>query len=81
MQSMSNERNVGPSPIRARTRSAYSAAVHVRSSSQVTISKPHSRGSSRSRGAYSEPRIPASTERRGSINPSSRARLNGVPWK
>ena len=59
---MSNDRNAGPSPIRARTRSAYCSGVHVRSSSQVTISKPHPRGSSRSEAAYSEPRMPASSD-------------------
>jgi hypothetical protein len=37
--------------------------------------------SSRSEAAYSDPRMPASSERDGSIRPSSNARLNGVPWK
>jgi hypothetical protein len=45
------------------------------------ISNPQPRGSSRSDGAYSGPRMPTSVERSGAISPSSSARRNGVPWK
>ena len=50
---------------RAHPRRRTRAGVQVRSSSQDTISKPHARGSSRSDAAYSDPRMPASSERVG----------------
>ena len=70
-----------PAPTRARTRSAYSAGLTgAPARCQVSISMPSVACIARSSGPYSEPRIPACSERAGSIRPSSSARRNSVPW-
>ena len=68
-------------PSRERTRAPYASGLSSTSSGPGITSNPSSRGTSRSAGSYSGPRIPASSEREGSSSPSSTARRNGVPWK